>query len=246
MRLSPQDNGDDGWSKPPRQPLLNVPDGVAILVYLSLAVHVLRMFLPDRIDTLVLFLGGFIPVRLTELVSGAVGFSLWDILGRVAPLIGYAFLHADWMHVIFNLMWLMVFGSIVGRRLGEDREGTIRLIEIFLISGIAGALVHWVLYLNGVIPLIGGSAGVSGLMGAAARVMFAPFDFTAFKQPHIAPLTDRRVVGFTLVFVVINLVIGFLGGGLLGVDGSVAWQAHIGGFVAGLLIYPLFDRLQRR
>lgn len=245
MRSSIQDKYDNR-RRPPRQPLLNVPQGVAFLVYICLAVHVVRMFLPRSLDNAIISYGGFIPARFMAMIEGVFGISVTSVISNIVPLFSYNFLHGDWMHLIFNLLWLMVFGSIVGRRLGEDREGLIRLLEIFFLSAIGGALFHMVFYLNGVVPLIGGSAGVAGLMGASARILFATYEFSPNGRPHIAPVTEKRVLAFSAVFVGINLVIGFMGGGFLGAGNTVAWQAHIGGFVVGLMIYPFFDRISRR
>lgn len=246
MRPSFRDKYELRWQRPKRQPLLNLPSGVALLVYFSLAVHVFRMFLPQSLDNWVLFLGGFIPARFLSLFQGGEH-SVSSVLLNILPLFSYNFLHADWMHLIFNLLWLMVFGSMVGRRLNEDREGTLRLLELFFVTGLSGALLHFAFYPGAAVPLIGGSAGVAGLMGAAARILFASYDFSRARRPYIASLTERRVLAFSAIFVGVNVMIGVMGGDLFGVEGgSIAWQAHIAGYFAGLLLYPVFDRMPRR
>ena len=118
----------------------------------------------------------------------------------------------------------------------------------------AGAAAHYLTHPTDLQPVIGASAAVSGCMGAALRFMFqsgTPLE-TSSDGPadvRIVPLTrlrdmmrNRRVMTFLLVWFVTNLLFG-LGSVPFGVtSGAVAWEAHIGGFVFGILAFDLFDR----
>jgi membrane associated rhomboid family serine protease len=174
---------------------------------------------------------------------------LTEQAGRPVTLVSYAFLHGDWTHAIVNTVWLAAFGSAV-----EKRIGALRLLVLFVAGAIAGALFHALLDPASLAPLVGASAGVSACFGAAARFVFAaggPLGLigvrseAAFRRP--APplaetLRDRRSLNFILVWFGLNLVLGWLAEPL-GISSSpVAWFAHVGGFLVGLLGFALFDR----
>ena len=168
----------------------------------------------------------------------------------------YAFLHGSWTHVGVNCIWLVAFGPPVARRFGA-----VRFILFFLVTAVAGALAHWALAPMDLAPLIGASAADSGLMAAAARFMFQPraplgaedvSRETLSQSRTDAPaasllemLTQRRALVFIGFWLVSNFVFG-AGAQTLGAsEEPVAWVAHVGGFLAGLLLFPLFDRVGR-
>ena len=125
------------------------------------------------------------------------------------------------------------------------------------VTAIAGALAHLVTHEHAVAPMIGASASVSGAMAAAIRFAFVQGSFLSFSRgdavaaaqvPALSlmhALRNTRVLGFLGVWFGVNIVFG-VGSIAIGADGaSVAWQAHIGGFFAGLLLFALFDPVPR-
>jgi membrane associated rhomboid family serine protease len=161
--------------------------------------------------------------------------------GSAWTLVTYAFLHAGWEHVIFNSLWLLVFGAPVMQRFGLLRFGL-----FFLLTAALAALTHALLNPLDVHVLIGASGAVSGLTAAALRFAFTADGFG--RQSFHAPappireaLKDKRVVVFLLVWFGLNLLAGL--GMPLGASGGVriAWEAHVGGFIAGLALFALFD-----
>ena len=170
--------------------------------------------------------------------------SLWSF-------VTYAFLHADWTHVGFNSLWLAAFGSPLAWRLGSSR------FLLFSAAGaIGGALLHLVVHPNDLTPMVGASAAISAHMAGACRFVFAAggplaglggAPAVAYRRPA-APLAavmrDRRVVTFLAVWFGLNLVFGLLGADSGLASGAIAWEAHIGGFVTGLLLFPLFDPIR--
>ena len=167
----------------------------------------------------------------------------------------YAFLHADWTHLSVNGLWLAAFGAPVARRFG-----TSRFLALFAVTALGGALAHYLMRPVDLAPVIGASAAVSGLTAAALRFIFQPgaplgprtwygplSPDEAARQPALplgAALRDRRVIQVAVIWVVINLAFGVLAAPLGMSDYGVAWEAHIGGFVAGFLLFPLFDPTQ--
>jgi len=165
----------------------------------------------------------------------------------------YAFLHGSWTHVGVNCVWLAAFGPPIARRLGGGR-----FLLFFLVTSVGGALAHWAFALHDLSPMIGASAADSGLMAGAARFIFqpgAPLGAGAGFSSRFAPgavepraatlrelVTDRRAVVFIVIWMATNFVFG-AGAQTLGAsDAPIAWVAHVGGFLTGLFLFPLFDR----
>ena len=164
----------------------------------------------------------------------------------------YALLHADWGHVGLNGVWLLAFGTPVARRFGAWR-----FFAFLVVAAWAGAVAQWAARPVDLQPVIGASASVSGCMGATLRFMFQPHvpmaaiveavgdgRRSAFVQPRRSlrdVLTDGRALTFLIAWFGTNLLFG-LGSISFGIgDGAIAWQAHIGGFAAGLLLFGGFD-----
>ncbi|MBS9476121.1 rhomboid family intramembrane serine protease [Ancylobacter radicis] len=229
-----------------RQPILNVPTVITVLAAVMLAIQLVRDWVDPDTGIEILALFAFIPARfdpsiLAEgVLPGGTGADVWTF-------VTYAFLHGGWSHVGLNLLWMLAFGSPVARRFG-----TLRFLAFFVVTVAAGAGLHLVTHEGELVPMIGASAAVSGCMAAAIRFMFAseghvrwqPDMMSASVRYPAPPLTvvlrDRRVIGFVGVWFLINIGFGLLGPAGL-TDGSIAWEAHIGGFLVGLLMFPLFD-----
>jgi membrane associated rhomboid family serine protease len=138
--------------------------------------------------------------------------TFWALVDPVT----YQFIHAGFAHIAVNMLALVAFGAGVEQRLGRWR-----FLVFYLVCGIAGAATEWALGPGSQEAMVGASAAISGLFGGILRL-------AAFRR------------GFWLLvalWLVMNLVAGVSG---LGAEGEpVAWVAHVGGFVAGLLLYPL-------
>ena len=230
------------------QPIFNVPTAVTATIALLALVHALREFvLTERQDFDLLLTFAFIPARydaslLTDgALPGGFGAEIWTF-------VSYALIHGSWMHLGVNTVWLLAFGTPVARRFGPWRY-----LAFFCVTAAAGALAHLLTHSNAIAPVIGASASISGFMAAAMRFVFqrsGPLGFigrddpAAYRVPALpltAVLRDGRVLAFLVVWFALNLLFGV---GSLSLDGgeqAVAWQAHIGGFLAGLLFFTAFD-----
>ncbi|MEM9279984.1 MAG: rhomboid family intramembrane serine protease, partial [Pseudomonadota bacterium] len=204
-----------------------------------LIVHLLRTYLLGNEQIIWLLVNfAFIPARYT----GEVQQFMSDPAALWSP-VTYSFLHGDWTHIIVNTIWLLAFGAVVARRLGN-----FRFILFCIASSLFGALAHYVAHSGSLVPMIGASAVVSGCMGAAVRFAF-PDTGSFSPQVHELPakglfeaFQNRQVVIFTAVWFAINFLFGISGGGIAGEGQSIAWEAHIGGFLCGLLFFRVFDR----
>lgn len=230
-----------------RQPILNVPPVIIAILAALCIVHAVRvLILSNRADIEFLLLFSFIPARyfpntLVGTLPGGWGADLWTF-------VTYAFIHADLTHLGFNAVWLLPFGSALARRFG-----TLRFLAFFAVTAAAGAAAHLVTHTGGFVPVVGASAAISGTMAAAMRFAFQRGGPLASwhdrpAHPDLVPaaslmdaLRDRRVVAFLVVWFGLNVLFGLGSLSMAGADQTVAWQAHVGGFLAGLLLFPIFD-----
>ena len=233
----------------PREPVLTLPGALTVYILLLAVIH-LRVLLPPELENWTIEVFGFIPKRydstlLAITFPGGAGAKVWTFFT-------YSLLHANLSHLGFNVLWLLPFGSALARRFGG-----VRFFLFMAMTAAAGALAHFVTHEHAVAPMIGASASVSGAMAAAIRFAFVRGSFLSFSRgdadaaarvPALSlmrALRNPRVLGFLGVWFGINIVFG-VGSIAIGAEGaSVAWQAHIGGFLAGLVLFSLFDPVPR-
>ena len=218
-----------------RQPFLRAPPAVIGLIVILLGAHAVRIFGFPHPGTSWFFEYGFVPARYSHAYLDSHSLNPGNFLERALPFITYMFLHANWTHVVINCVWLLAFGPIVARRFG-----TLRFLVFFLLCGIAGAALHLALNWGSDAPVIGASAAVSGLMAAGFRMLPEP----APDQP-LAPIFSPRILVWSALWTAVNAVAGLTGLGTGGQVELVAWQAHLGGYAAGLLLAGPFDSLAR-
>jgi membrane associated rhomboid family serine protease len=231
-----------------REPLFNIPPVIIAVLALLAFVHAVRVWLltdDQNIEFLLSF--AFIPARYDSSVMlggalpGGFGAEVWTF-------VSYSLIHADWTHVGVNAIWLLPFGSAVARRFGAPR-----FMAFYAVTAAAGAGLHLATHAGEPLPMIGASAAISGTMAAAMRFAFqrgGPLGFLrdndeqAYRVPAI-PLTgvlsDARVLIFLGAWFAINILFGLGSLPITGSDQTIAWQAHIGGFLAGLLLFSWFD-----
>ncbi len=211
-------------------------------------IHVMVAFvLPvDASETLLEWFA-FEPLRYystTELdapLPGGLPADIWTF-------VTYAFLHVNLTHLVFNLIWLVAFGTPVARRFG-----TWRFLAFFAFTAATGALAHLISHFGENVPTVGASAAVLGMMAAAMRFVFQPGGPLGFlrlseavtyrvpAKPLGAMLRDPRILLFALAWFGLNALLALPLFAMPGIEASVAWQAHIGGFVGGILAFAAFD-----
>lgn len=179
------------------------------------------------------FLYGVVPIRYSdpEISAQFTTFQQW------LPFLTSMFLHGGFLHILGNMWFLYIFGDNV-----EDRLGHIRYLVFYLLCGVAAGLIHLLTNWNSKIPTIGASGAISGVMGAylllypRSRIMTLIPIFFFFQFVELP----------AFIFLGYWLLIQLFSAGLTprGV-GGVAWWAHIGGFVAGLIFVKIFDWIPR-
>ena len=224
------------------EPIFNVPTVIVAIVSILVGIHLIRGLLPIDMGDWFLLAMAFIPARFDGLAEQLPG-------GQVATFtsfITHMLIHGDMTHLIFNSAWMLAFGGAIALRVG-----TVRMLLFTLCCGIAGALTFLIFNFGLLAPVIGASGAISGLMGGTMRFLFVAMDNGGFHMLRIAPqniplmplrsaLTDRRILVMTGIWIAINLLAIF-GIGSPGASGGVAWEAHVGGYIFGLLAFGWFD-----
>ena len=231
------------------EPIFNVPPVVIATIAVLAVVHALRvLILSAAQDDQFLLTFAFIPARYAPPLAagsfpGGLGADVWTFFT-------YAFIHANLVHIGLNLAWLLPFGTAVARRFGAWRY-----VLFMLVTSATGALAYLIDDPDPMAPMIGASAAISGAMAAAMRFAFQPSGllfgdgeiYRVPARPLLATLTDFRFLLFLAVWLGLNALFGLGTTSIGGEDGeALAWQAHIGGFLAGLVLFNIFDPVASR
>ena len=243
-----------------RERALNLPGAVVGVLVALTAVHAVRMLvLSDETDVDLILALSAVPARWTVALDPARAAEVVAAAGRAGALaahvladgphawtaVTYAFLHGSWAHLVVNSVWLAAFGAPVATRLGPAR-----FLVLALACALGGAGAHALMHPLSVVPMLGASAVASGLMGAAARFVFTPARAPGWpgepaRRPPLEPLSallsNRRAALFLGLWFATNLAFGVLAAPLGVVEAGIAWEAHIGGFLAGLFLMPALD-----
>ena len=153
------------------------------------------------------------------------------------PFISNMFLHAGWLHLILNMWTLWIFGPAV-----EDRLGPVRFLGFYVACGIAAAAAHAASSPLSVVPALGASGAIAGVIGCYTRMF--PFARLVIIVPIIfIPLFfEISAIAFAAIWFAMQIVPGLIALGQGTDTGGVAWWAHIGGFAAGWLLAPVVRR----
>src|SRR3990172_8388213 len=222
------------------EPIFNVPRSVLATIAVMVAVQLIRGLLPDELDIKVLLALAFIPAR----YAGAALELPGGYPACVTSFVTYMLVHAGWVHLVVNALWMLAFGSAVARRLGD-----LKFLYFSTVCGIAGALTHLAFHFGELAPVVGASAAISGQMAGALRFIFSARPLPGGRRPDFvnAPLTslgqtlsDQRILMFLLLWVGVNVYFGLSAVPIAGVEGGVAWEAHIGGGFFGVVGFRFF------
>jgi len=235
------------------EPIFNVPAVVVAMLAVFVIVHVVRVYLLTPVgDYEFVLLFSFIPARYesTLLLDGAFpggwGAQVWTF-------VTYSLIHADLTHLGMNSIWFLPFGSAVARRFGAPR-----FLTFFAATAACGAAMHLATHAGEGVSVIGASAAVSGMMAASMRFAFQPGgplaswrhnDPRSYQIPAVpllAALRDPRIIMFLGVWFGLNVLFGLGSLPIVGPGQTVAWEAHIGGFLAGMVLGPMLARPRPR
>jgi membrane associated rhomboid family serine protease len=226
------------------QPLINLPPVVIVIIGVLVGVHLILQFASLPWQNWAQFAFAFIPARFGPAPFPQIpGSAYWSMFT-------YAFLHADWFHVATNSIWLAIFSKPVATWMGSARYLTVLVISI-IAGAVAGLVVHWGQF----VIMVGASAGVSGVLAAAIPIMYGgssarpnePQGILAPFRP-LSPqqfLNNSRALIFTFIWLGATMITAtsqYMTGTAFLEERVIAWEAHLGGFIAGLVSFYLLDR----
>jgi membrane associated rhomboid family serine protease len=160
---------------------------------------------------------------------------------RLTMLFTYMFLHAGWFHLIGNMWFLWVFGSHI-----ENALGSAKFLGFYLLCGLVSAVVQLAMNLGSPIPTLGASGAIAGVMGAflilyprvrVVTLLILIIFITTFEMPAYVML---------LYWFALQLFSGLATAHNFSDSGGVAWFAHVGGFLSGILLLRFFPIIRRR
>lgn len=159
------------------------------------------------------------------------GHEFWDFL----PFITATFLHGGWLHIIFNMWTLFIFGSSL-----ENRLGSTQFLFFYLLCAIASTYTHGYFNAGSFVPIIGASGAIAGVIGGYA-LCFPTAKLTLIVPIIFIPLIFTvPALTYAVVWFVFQLLQTTWEAIRPSMGGGVAWWAHIGGFLAGLALLPVF------
>jgi membrane associated rhomboid family serine protease len=204
--------------------MFNAPWTIVVLCVGLIALYAVQAFALDDAR-------GQPPAALTLTGAGLAA-------GHWETLVTSLFLHGSWPHVLMNSVAALAFGPPVARLMGLGARGAVVFLLFYLVCGVVGGLGFVLAAPHEQIGVVGASGAISGLLGAASRII----------QGHgrIGPLFGQSVIGMAIAWAVVNVVLGVSGltPGAMGMP--VAWQAHLAGYAAGVLLVGPFARLAGR
>jgi len=220
-------------------PSRNPPVATISIIAANCLIFTAELSMPKETLFQVIKTLGIVPSQFT---SGAWGANIYVTANSIWPFITSMFLHGSWMHIITNMWMLWIFGDNV-----EDRMGSFRFFIFYLLCGVFAAIAHIISNIDSAIPTIGASGAIAGVLGAyfllfprAQVIVFFPL-FIFWPIYYILP---------AFVYLGIWFLMQFLNGSLSLLSDSeaieyVAWWAHIGGFVSGIILHRFFIQSYR-
>ena len=219
----------DGPARPKGPPIFNMPSIITWTVGTIIVAHLVRLAVSRPVEAFLFEKLAYIPARFS--LDGGLSY---DWAATLLSPIGYTLLHADFMHLFMNMAFLMAFGSVVARRMSETW-----FLILYAVTAVGGVACLQVLSPESSAVVIGASGAVSGMVGAVAAVAFRRNPRSpALPRPFNTP---QSAGAFILVWVGLTVVFGLIPAAAFGIDGRIAWEAHLGGFAAGFILMPFLD-----
>jgi membrane associated rhomboid family serine protease len=211
-------------------PVRGIPVVTIGLILASMGVYLWQLSLPPAARETAILLLGFMPALLFG--HATIDADLW--VTPLGSIFTSMFLHGDFWHLASNMLYLWIFGDNV-----EDRVGRLRFIAFYLICGAIAALSQALPDVRSTVPMIGASGAVSGVLGA--YVVLYPRANVLVAAPFILLRVPAFIVlGFWFVGQVLSTLVAEPGAG------GVAFLAHVGGFIGGVILIRWFLRERRR
>src|SRR5436190_727351 len=219
-------------------PSRSVPVVTRTIIFVNALVFFFELTLPQHGIEQIFYFFGVVPARFTHPDWAArVGFPM----DTYWPLLTHQFLHGGWLHIIANMWTLWIFGDNV-----EDRMGPVRFAIFYLTCGVVAGLTHLFTNPNSTVPSVGASGAIAGVLGAyfiffpTARVVVM---FPIFFFPFFFEMPAVIYLGFWFFSQLFSGTLALAGPRHVG---GIAWWAHIGGFLSGMILCGLLAKRRRK
>jgi membrane associated rhomboid family serine protease len=225
------------------QPRFSTPYVTYFIIALNAMVFLFELSVqlqgPRALNSLV-YQFGVVPHHFELALAGS---SRYDIAGQSLTILTSMFLHGGWLHIIFNMWFLWIFGDNI-----EDHLGHFLYLVFYLLSGFAASIAHILLNINSNVPSVGASGAIAGVMGAY---------MVLYPKARVLTLVPL-IVFFTFwwlpawIFLGYWFLLQFLSGTATSIAetssqaGGVAFWAHVGGFVAGIVLIKILPERRGR
>ncbi|WP_375645799.1 rhomboid family intramembrane serine protease [Bartonella sp. TT29SHDZB] len=237
MKVSSHQHNDvSRLPKQPKEPLLNVPFIIVVLIAFCFCLYCISQY----------FFSHQVYVESLEFFSFIPALFKRDPVAFCYTMVSYSFMHSSFKHVALNMVWLLVFGSPLARHFG-----VLRFLIFWVLTAVISVLTYFTFHQESTISLVGASGAVSGMMGAIVRYGL-PSRYLGVKEfgGHLLSikkaLRSKGVLVYMSMWLIADFIIG-ISSILFEENGiSIAWEAHIGGFFAGFLLVGFFDVSQKK
>ncbi len=210
-----------------RNPSGTFPAVTVTLIVACVGAFLLELSTGSKIESFISSFG-LVPERVTYGIE--TGTLSWG--AATLPFFTSMFLHGGWLHLIGNMWFLWIFGDNV-----EDTLGSFRFLLFYLVCGLAAGATHYALSPTSTVPTIGASGAIAGVLGAYAILFPGSRVLTLVPLGFFLRLVELPAWVMLGLWFLLQAVSGFMTLGAAG--GGVAWWAHVGGFVAGLILVRL-------
>lgn len=217
-------------------PVRKTPYMTIFIIAANVLVFLYQIVLGGRGGEEFIFKFGAIPYEITHFSEVSTNPVYDTPFPNIFTLFTAMFIHGGFMHIIGNMLYLWIFGDNI-----EYIMGSFRFLLFYLLVGLAASFSHIIMEPSSAVPMIGASGAISGVLGAylikfpKAKVLVVIFLFIIIQTVYIPAVF---VLGFWFLM---QLVSGFSSLGVQG-GGGVAWWAHIGGFITGILLVNKFQK----
>jgi len=201
-------------------------------MFICVAIFIYMLILPEEMQRQITYLYGMVPIRYSN-PEWSTSFGLPPDMGM--SFLTSLFLHSGWLHIIINMWFMWIFAKSIEGRMGHGG-----FFVFYLLCGLIATFAQWYFDPDLTIPVVGASGAIAGVLGAyfcifpyARIVLWLP----VFLLPIFFEVPAIAFLGFWIIIQFQNATSALL---FEGVSVSVAWWAHLGGFIAGVFLHPLF------
>lgn len=220
------------------QPRFSTPYVNGFLIALNILVYLFQTMLDPRSSDQFARQFGEVPAHLAAFLAGSHAYSLPQV---AIPFFTSMFLHANWPHVLGNMWFLFIFGDNI-----EDYLGHFKYLVFYLLAGLCAMATQVAIYPHSNVPTVGASGAIAGILGAYFVLYYRARVLTWFPPLFLFYIPAWVMLGYWFVLQFVSGAVMLSTAQAKGDVGGVAVWAHVGGFLAGVLMIKIFPERQRR